>query len=171
MFQAGLKRKKRRLAHEKAFLDKLPSAEMYEKSYMHRDVVLHAIVTPVTDFLVTASTDGFVKFWKKMAEGVEFVKQFHAHLGRINALVCSGDGARVCTTGADKSVKFFDVASFDMSNMLRLSYVPTAACYVHKRGSPVGRVALASLDDAMVRRRPCAGRLPRGGPGTHGGCR
>ena len=33
-----------------------------------------------TDFLVTASQDGHVKFWKKQEEGVEFVKHFRAHL-------------------------------------------------------------------------------------------
>ncbi|CAO2177346.1 unnamed protein product, partial [Urochloa humidicola] len=32
-------RKKRPLQFEQAFLDALPSAAMYEKSYMHRDVV------------------------------------------------------------------------------------------------------------------------------------
>jgi peptidylprolyl isomerase domain and WD repeat-containing protein 1 len=42
----------------KAFLDKLPAAEMYEKSYMHRDLVTHVLVTPGTDFVVTASADG-----------------------------------------------------------------------------------------------------------------
>jgi peptidylprolyl isomerase domain and WD repeat-containing protein 1 len=31
---------------------------MYEKSYMHRDVVTHVLVTPGTDFVVTASADG-----------------------------------------------------------------------------------------------------------------
>lgn len=34
-----------------------------------------------TDFLVTASADGHVKFWKKKEQGVEFVKHFRAHLG------------------------------------------------------------------------------------------
>ena len=32
----------------------LPDQEMYEKSYMHRDVVTHLVVT-ATDFIVTAS--------------------------------------------------------------------------------------------------------------------
>ncbi len=82
---------------------------MYEKSYMHREVVTHVCMTPGTDFLVTASRDGHVKFWKKMPEGIEFVKHFHAHLGAINALAASKDGLRVCTTGADKAVKFFEV--------------------------------------------------------------
>jgi WD40 repeat protein len=53
----------------------------------------------------------FVKFWKKMVELVEFVKQFRAHLGRVNALVSSNDGLRVCTTGSDKAAKFFDVGA------------------------------------------------------------
>ena len=117
------RKKKRRLAHEKVFLDKLPSAEMYEKSYMHRDTVTHCIVTPLTDFVVTASADGHVKFWKKMAEGVEFVKHFHAHLGKIHALCASADGQRLATTGADKAVKLFDVLTFDLASIDRKSVV------------------------------------------------
>lgn len=63
---------------------------MYERSYMHRDVVTHAVMTPCgTDFLVTASTDGHIKFWKKMPEGVEFVKHYHSHLEPIHDLAVS----------------------------------------------------------------------------------
>jgi peptidylprolyl isomerase domain and WD repeat-containing protein 1 len=108
--QGGKRRKKRKLAHEKAFLDKLPSAEMYEKSYMHRTTITHLLVTNETDFIVTASQDGHVKFWKKMSEGIEFVKHFHAHLGEINDMVASNDGLRLCTTSSDRTVKFFDVS-------------------------------------------------------------
>lgn len=46
---------------------------------MHRDVITHVVVTK-TDFVVTASIDGHVKFWKKMEEGIEFVKHFRSHL-------------------------------------------------------------------------------------------
>lgn len=42
------------LAHEKDFLDKLPSAAMYEKSYMHRDRLSHIAVAPITEFIITA---------------------------------------------------------------------------------------------------------------------
>ena len=42
------------LEFEKIYLKNLPSAEMYEKSYMHRDVISHVVVTPHTDFIVTA---------------------------------------------------------------------------------------------------------------------
>lgn len=34
-----------------------------------------------TDFIITASQDGHVKFWKKKEdEGIEFVKHFRSHL-------------------------------------------------------------------------------------------
>lgn len=75
---------------------------MYERSYMHRDIITQTVCTRSsslpsrlvravcatcctmycrTDFLVTASVDGHVKFWKKQEQGVEFVKHFRAHLG------------------------------------------------------------------------------------------
>lgn len=78
-----VKTKKRKiLPHEKLYLDALPSAESYEKSYMHRDVITHCVVSP-TDFIITASCDGHVKFWKKMETGIEFVKHFRSHLGEF----------------------------------------------------------------------------------------
>lgn len=54
---------------------------MYEKSYMHRDRVTHIVVARKTDFIITASVDGHVKFWKKLSDGIEFVKHYKAHLG------------------------------------------------------------------------------------------
>lgn len=57
---------------------------MYERSYMHRDNVTHTAVSR-KDFIITASKDGHVKFWKKKPEGVEFVKHFRAHVGRTLA--------------------------------------------------------------------------------------
>jgi len=77
------KKKRRRLAHEEVYVANLPCSDMYEKSYMHRDWVTHCVFTLNTDFLVTASQDGHVKFWKKMPEGLEFVKHYHAHLGEV----------------------------------------------------------------------------------------
>jgi len=90
-----------------------------------------------------------VKFWKKMVELVEFVKQFRAHLGRINALVCSGDGLRVCTTGSDKAVKFFDVSSsflYFLSPSLALSLFRLR---LHSHGSSFFYILHASLSSSF----------------------
>ena len=43
---------------------------------MHRDIVTHVAVARKTEFLLTGSVDGHVKFWKKMLTGIEFVKHF-----------------------------------------------------------------------------------------------
>lgn len=61
----------------RAALADLPCAEMYEKSFMHRDHVTHIVCTS-SDFVITGSRDGQVKFWKKMQVGIEFVKHFRA---------------------------------------------------------------------------------------------
>lgn len=79
---------------------------------MHRDVVTHVVCTK-SDFIVTASTDGHVKFWKKMEEGIEFVKHFRSHLGAITDLVTNSNGTLLCTvSAADKAIKIFDVINF-----------------------------------------------------------
>ena len=79
------KKAKKVLPFEKTYIDSLPSATMYERSFMHRDLVTHISVAKSTEFIVTGSCDGHVKFWKKMPDNIEFVKHFQAHLGNIHA--------------------------------------------------------------------------------------
>ena len=40
--------------------------QAYEKSFMHREAVTHVNVSTKSNFLMTASQDGHVKFWHKM---------------------------------------------------------------------------------------------------------
>ena len=53
-----------------AALSALPSADMYEVSYMHRSGVSHTAWDEGSATLLTASADGRVKLWAKTAKGV-----------------------------------------------------------------------------------------------------
>ena len=65
----------------------------------------HVIVTPKTDFIITGSVDGHIKFWKKTPGGIEFVKHFRVHLGNIQGIACNSNGTLLCTISNDKSLK------------------------------------------------------------------
>ncbi|KAI2537655.1 PPWD1 isoform 14 [Pan troglodytes] len=43
--EATLAKKRKVLEFERVYLDNLPSASMYERSYMHRDVITHVVCT------------------------------------------------------------------------------------------------------------------------------
>lgn len=143
------RRPKRPLQFEQAYLDSLPCANMYEKSYMHRDVVTHVVVS-CADFFITGSCDGHLKFWKKKPIGVEFAKHFRSHLGPIEGLAVSVDGLLCCTISNDHSVKVYDVVNFDMMVMIRLPYIPGAAEWVYKQGDIKAKLAISDRDSPFV---------------------
>ncbi|EER36917.1 peptidyl-prolyl-cis-trans isomerase [Histoplasma capsulatum H143] len=112
-FPSTVPRKKRRkLPYEKVYINALPVSARYSKSLMHKDQLSFVTLTPLTDFLITSSIDGVVKFWKKMPVGVEFVKEFRAHVGELKGVSVSLDGRNFATVGVDKTVKIFDVITF-----------------------------------------------------------
>lgn len=76
-------KKMKKLKFAKMYLDLLPNSNMYEKSYMHRSTVTHTVSINKNNFIITGSSDGFIKFWKKQAEGITFVKLFRAHIGTL----------------------------------------------------------------------------------------
>ncbi|KAK4788780.1 hypothetical protein SAY86_020099 [Trapa natans] len=142
-------RSKRPLQFEQAYLDSLPSANMYEKSYMHRDVVTHVAVSSA-DFFMTGSADGHLKFWKKKPVGIEFAKHFRSHLGPIEGLAVSVDGMLCCTISNDRSVKIYDVVNYDMMVMIRLPFVPGVVEWVYKQGDVKAKLAVSDRDSSMV---------------------
>ena len=145
------KAKKRKiLQFEEQYLQALPLTNMYEKSYMHRDTVTHVAVAEATDFLITASVDGHIKFWKKGPKEVEFAKQFKAHVGPITGLSVSGDGSFCASISSDKTVKVFDVATFDMIAMIRLDYVPGCVEWVYNSGDAEQKVAVSDSESPNV---------------------
>jgi len=118
---------------------------------MHREQLCFTTLTPYTDFLITSSIDGVVKFWKKDFGGIEFVKEFRAHTAEIRSVSVSADGRSFATAGADNTVKIFDVVTFDLLAMLSLEYGPKAVCWVHGRGASFPQLAVSSEDDGWIR--------------------
>lgn len=148
--EATSSKKKRVLEFEHLYLENLPSSESYEKSYMHRDVVRFVAVTK-TDFILSASCDGHLKFWRKTEEaGIEFVKHFRCHLGSIEDMKASNNGELACTTSDDKSSKVFDVVNFDMINMLKLSYTPGCCGWIYNSGDAIPALAISEKESARV---------------------
>lgn len=80
--EAAPSKRERKLEFEKLYLNNLPDSQCYERSFMHRDAMSFVAVSQ-TEFVITASCDGHIKFWKKKQVGIEFVKHFRAHLGNI----------------------------------------------------------------------------------------
>ncbi|KAL7672713.1 hypothetical protein ACOME3_007594 [Neoechinorhynchus agilis] len=121
--------------------DKLPTAPYYRQSFMHRDTVTHVLVVRRADFVFTGSVDGHVKLWKvngyhqrnerDIRDPVEFVKDFHAHLGPISQMCQSRSKTLVASLSAeDRSFKVFDVHTFDMICMQKLLFVPQSMEFV-----------------------------------------
>ncbi|KAJ5108204.1 Peptidyl-prolyl cis-trans isomerase cyp15 [Penicillium angulare] len=148
--EAAPKKKRRKLPFEKVYVKALPESPRYSKSLMHKEQLSFVTVTPVTDFVITSSIDGFVKFWKKMAEGIEFVKEFRAHSSEIHSTSVSADGRSFATAGADKTVKIFDVITFDLLSMFTLDYVPRCVCWVHRRGASLPLLAVTDQSSNTI---------------------
>jgi peptidylprolyl isomerase domain and WD repeat-containing protein 1 len=140
-------KKKRKLPYEALYVEALPKGQRYSKSLMHRDQVATVTVAPSpADFIITTSIDGFVKFWKKIATGIEFAKEYRAHNGRIQSTSISADNTAFASVGDedDKSIKLYDVVSFDLLAIINLDTAPSCICWVHRRGSaPLLAVAVA----------------------------
>ncbi|RJE27162.1 Peptidyl-prolyl cis-trans isomerase [Aspergillus sclerotialis] len=144
------KKKRRKLPFEKVYMKALPTSPRYSKSLMHKDQLSFVNMSPFTDFLITTSIDGFVKFWKKMAVGVEFVKEFRAHVGEVKSTSVSADGRSFATTGSDKTVKIFDVITFDLLAMLTVEFTPRCVCWVHRRGASLPLLAVTDEESSMI---------------------
>lgn len=123
---------------------------MYEKSYMHRDALTHCAATS-SDFIITGSADGHLKFWKKQEGGIEFVKHYRAHLGAVDGLAASADGALCASISRDGTAKVFDVLTFDMIAMMRLPFVPGTVEWLVRAGDARCRLAISDLNSPAVR--------------------
>jgi peptidylprolyl isomerase domain and WD repeat-containing protein 1 len=131
----------------------LPSAPMYERSYMHKDAVSHVSVSHRFEFIFTASTDGFLKFWKKAAVGIEFVKTFRAHLTKISGVALSKNEQRLATVcPMEQTMKLFDVSNFDVIHIIKLDFTPSVCEFINKTTSlsPLLAIADAALPKIWI---------------------
>lgn len=128
----------------------LPNSEAYEKSFMHRDQISYVVCTK-TDFIITASCDGNVKFWKKIEDGIEFVKHFRAHLHPITSLSVNPMGSLLCTSSQDKTVKIFHVVTFDMINILKLDFMPSCTCWIYSAGDTIPCLAVTDAESPTIK--------------------
>jgi len=145
------KKKRRVLPYEKLYISGLPKGSRYSKSLMHKDQISFVTVTAQTDFVITSSADGVVKFWKKVAEGIEFVKEFKVHdEGGITAVTASSDGRSFASCGSDQTIKVFDVITFDLLHIITVEYAPRTICWVHKKGASVSLLAVSEDSKALV---------------------
>ncbi|KAF8516841.1 hypothetical protein BU17DRAFT_50542 [Hysterangium stoloniferum] len=147
---AVIRKRRKVLPHERLFLDHLPSADRYSKSFMHRDVLNFVTVTK-TEFIITTSVDGHVKLWKKRETGIEFVKHYRAHLTPIVAVSASADGTLFASIAEDGTAKVFDVLNFDMINMINLDFRPLTCCWVHRKGQAQGLLAISDTATGCIR--------------------
>lgn len=144
------RKKRRKLAYEGQYVAALPSGTRYSKSLMHKDQLSFCTFTPHTEFLITSSIDGYVKFWKTVAGGIEFVKEFKAHEGEIKSVTISADGRSYATAGVDNTIKIFDVVTFDLLAILEPETPPKCVCFVHGHGSSYPILAVSNENNGNI---------------------
>lgn len=142
---------KKKLEHEEIYLRSIPSSFQYEKSFMHRDVVTQVFSTK-RDFIITASQDGHLKFWKKIhGQGIEFVKHFRCHSEEFSSITLNYNDSLMATCSKfTKTLKVFDVANFDMINILQLNFFPKILSFVHRESDFDNALAVSNLNSGEI---------------------
>jgi len=111
--------------------DNLPTGALYEFSFMHQAVVTHVLVSVETEFVMTISAqDGILKFWKKLSQGIEFVKAYACGSFVIDACA-SANGRDLAVISDDNIIRLFDIENFNLlsTNPIRLQDRISSACF------------------------------------------
>ncbi|CAD8078071.1 unnamed protein product [Paramecium primaurelia] len=77
----------------------LPYSELYERSIMHRENINIVLSAFKSHIIITVSTDGFIKMWRKVFRLVEFIKHFRARTAIVTCVTL--------TDGHDKMASVF----------------------------------------------------------------
>jgi len=120
----------------------IPGSTHYHVSWMHAHIITCAAHSAKHGYVMTASQDGIVKFWKRLEIGssdehqqqqpcLEFVKSFTAHTQAVQALAVDPEGDTLCSVGADGLLKFYDISTFDATTMIRTQKsLGTSCCFL-----------------------------------------
>ncbi|NWH54899.1 PPWD1 protein, partial [Fregata magnificens] len=132
------------LEFEHVYLENLPCASMYERSYMHRDVITHVACTKS---IYLPAFPCPVMFCSQTTGGIGMLTFL---IGVIESIAVSSEGALFCSVGDDKAMKVFDVVNFDMINMLKLGYYPGQCEWVYCPGDAISSVATSEKSTGKI---------------------
>lgn len=85
------------------------------------------------NLIITSSVDGHIKFWKKVYALVEFVKNFKAHTGIVNAIAFNKNHDLLASIGIDKTLKIFDVLNCDLRTVIKLTFSPYDCAFIPQK--------------------------------------
>ena len=63
-----------------------------------------------------------------------------AAVGAVTDLQATSDGLRLCSVSDDKTLKIYDVSSFDMVNMMSLPCAPSCCTWIETKPSTHAKV-------------------------------
>jgi peptidylprolyl isomerase domain and WD repeat-containing protein 1 len=95
-------------ATQPAALAELPQTSHYHVSYMHRQVITHVVSSLKHGYVLTASMDGVVKFWKRMS----VASTTTTTTSTSNSSTIGGDSGLIAATAASSSKCLEFVKSF-----------------------------------------------------------
>ena len=106
-------------------LSRIPRVDIYEHSYMHKEEITCIVSSTEGGFISTGSSDGVIKFWKKTYKGIEFAKQYRAHVSPISSILFSQCGLKMASISSSEAVvKLYDTLSLDMIDKIQLKENP-----------------------------------------------
>ena len=135
------------------FLGRLPSSELYYRSYMHKDNVQFVASSTQNDFFITMSVDGAIKFWHRTENEIEFVKKIGTKSGSFHSYSVSYDGKYIATGMKNGRVFVFDIPNFDLVNRFDFKVADsTTVCFFYDSEVPVYQLGItfSSKPDIII---------------------
>lgn len=117
---------------------------------MHKETINYVLCSPLTDYIITFSVDGHIKFWKKVFQLIEFAKNFKAHSGLITGASLSKNHDLLCSVGLDKTLKVFDVLNCDLRMSVKLNFVPSCCEFIPQEGKDWQLIAVSEEKTSKI---------------------